>query len=336
MAFLGAASLPQAGTVAAGGETMRPTVQVQDSTIVIETDQIGAEVHTEGYTTGVAAGTFVDKATGARDLGWGLDIVDFLLEPGPDDDSTPAEHRYVTGDLIHGNLQKRYVELPQICTQAKKVQFEVVEGEDFVAVRQWFRYTEATRGRKAGSLWEQWLVFPAGRRYFLASDTITSVNDVDQLILRIDMPGHVKHHQGHNFREVYLSYHGLIPAAEFLNDFAPDERFLYQRGRQPMPERMIRAYHTRLDGRDGPWLAGMTLDPEAVYEAWCHQRGYVCFIQEIGGFHVPTGGQFGAAYVVGYFDSIEDMEQVYDQFRGAQRLVVSAQGYELLPKEGTG
>src|SRR5438874_2784089 len=36
-------------------------------------------------------------------------------------------------------------------------------------------------------------------------------------------------------------------------------------------------------GNDGPWLAGMTLDPGVVSEAWCHQRGYVCLIEEFGG-----------------------------------------------------
>ncbi len=61
--------------------------------ISIETDRLLAEVHTEGYVSGVKSGTLVDKATGARDLGHGLDIVDFLLEPKWDD---PAD-----GDCEH-------------------------------------------------------------------------------------------------------------------------------------------------------------------------------------------------------------------------------------------
>ena len=80
---------------------------------------------------------------------------------------------------------------------------------------------------------------------------------------------------------------------------------------------MIRAYQVRLDGEGGPWLAGMTLDPGDVYEAWCHQRGYVCFIEEIGGRPVAAGESFGAAYVVGWFDSIAEMHAVYDSYRGA-------------------
>jgi hypothetical protein len=42
-----------------------------------------------------------------------------------------------------------------------------------------------------------------------------------------------------------------------------------------------------------------------VYEAWCHQRGYVSFIEEIGGKPIKAGESFGAAFIVGYFDSIE-------------------------------
>jgi hypothetical protein len=41
---------------------------------------------------------------------------------------------------------------------------------------------------------------------------------------------------------------------------------------------MIRAYQVKVKGKPGPWLAGMTLDPSEVCEAWCHQRGYVCLL----------------------------------------------------------
>ena len=85
---------------------------------------------------------------------------------------------------------------------------------------------------------------------------------------------------------------------------------------------MIRAYRTKVDGKPSAWLAGMTLDPAAVSEAWCHERGYICFIQELHGKRVKTGETFGAAYVVGYFDDIPQMEQVYDRYRGTTRLVI--------------
>jgi len=295
-------------------------------TIVLETSCLAAEVHTTGYVSGVAGGTLLDKATGARDLGFGLDIVDFLLEPLADEPG--AEHPYSRDVMLHGHMPKRYVELPQICTGARSVQHELIRGPDFLAVRQWFRYTTATYGRRPGSLWEQTLVFPEHTRYFLACDTITSANTVDQLTLRLDMPGHLKHDAGDSFEQVYLSYHGFLPAAEFRDDFAPDARFLYQRGAQAMPERMVRAYQTRPGGRPGPWLASITLDPSVVSEAWCHQRGYVCFIQEIGGFRVEEGRRLGAAYVVGFFDGVPEMEAVADRYRGARTLTVSQDRYD--------
>ena len=84
--------------------------------------------------------------------------------------------------------------------------------------------------------------------------------------------------------------------------------------------------------QDGPWLAGMTLNPADTSEAWCHQRtGYVCFIHEVGERPVKAGESFGAAYIVGWFDSIEEMEEVYDQYRGHSALEVTAEGWKLVP-----
>ena len=70
------------------------------------------------------------------------------------------------------------------------------------------------------------MVFQPGVRYVLGSEQITSANDVDNLLYRIDMPGHIRHKQEDTFANVYLSYHGTIKAEEFSKDFAPDERFL--------------------------------------------------------------------------------------------------------------
>ena len=92
---------------------------------------------------------------------------------------------------------------------------------------------------------------------------------------------------------------------------------------------MIRAYQVKAGGQPGPWLAGMTLDPAAVSEAWCHQRGYVCLIQELHGRPVQAGESFGAAYVVGYFDDLAEMERVYDRHRGASALVVEGGKFRL-------
>jgi len=55
-----------------------------------------------------------------------------------------------------------------------------------------------------------------------------------------------------------------------------------------------------------------------VYQAWCHKRGYVCMIQEIGGRNVKPGHTFGAAYVIGWFDDIPSMERTYDLLRGTK------------------
>lgn len=220
--------------------------------------------------------------------------------------------------------------LSPICTQARRIEAEVFRGDGFAAVRQWCRYTRATRGREPGSLWEQVLVFPEDARYFFSMDRITSVNAVDELILRIDLPGHLQHQGGDSFEQVYLSYHGYIPSSEFLRDFPPDGRFLYQRGAHPIPERMIRARQHRVDNRPGPWLAGMTLDPGVVYEAWCHQRGYVCFIQEIGGAAVQPGESFSAAHVIGYFDSVAEMEAVYDRYAGARGIELDEREWRLV------
>ena len=46
------------------------------------------------------------------------------------------------------------------------------------------------------------------------------------------------------------------------------------------------------------------------FPPWCHQRGYICFLEEFGGRPVQPGGSCSAAFIVGYFDSIEEMERV--------------------------
>jgi hypothetical protein len=295
-----------------------PVVREVKDGLEIETDQLVAKVNAKGYVSGVAAGSFLDKKTGARDLGYGLHIMDFLMAPGWRDDGYPRDKK------LHGDLPKHYVEGPQICTQAKELKPEVIRGKDCVAVKLRYTFTKPGTGFKAGSAWEQTLVFLPGVRYFLSCEKITSVNDVDDLFYRIDMPGHVKHKGGDTFDSVYLSYVGKpIPAAEFTDDFGPDEKFLYRRDDKKVPERMIRAYRVKQDGKPGPWLAGMTLDPAEAAEAWCHQRGYICFIEELHRRNVKAGDSFGAAYVVGWFDDVAAMEKVYDQYKGAKSVEIS-------------
>ncbi len=292
-------------------------VREDEQSVHIETGHLLARIDKAGYTSGVQG--FTDKLTGAEQLGFGLAIADFLLEPVADDPTNPdfdPEMQYTLGGP-HGQIVKRYVELPQICTQAGELPCEVSRGEGFVAVQQWFEWTQATYGRRPGSRWDQMLIFPEHTRYFLCSDRITSANDVEALIFRLDMPGHLKHTRGDSFLEVFLSYQGILPAEGFSEDFAPDARFLYRRTPELIPREMIRGYRTRPGGRPGPWLLGMTLDPDIVYEAWCHQRGYVCFIQEIGGLPIQAGESFSAAYVVGWFDGLGEARETCARFSGA-------------------
>lgn len=312
------------------------TVTEDVNRITLTGKALDAAIKKKGYVSGVEAGSLHDKKTGARDLGFGLDIVDWIMEPGSDEayrDKLPGDLPYVFGNLHHGKRAKRSIEGPQICTQAKELKPTIIRGTDFVAIQQDWSYRLAAPGKKAGSKWEQTIVFPEGKRYFVSSDRITSLNASEAMFLRIDMPGHIKHKMGDTFSEVYLSYRGpeTIPAKEFLKDFAPDDKFLYVRENGKEPKRFIRAYHIRdpKTGKDGPWLAGMTLDPTVPSEAWCHQRGYVCMIEEIGGSPIKAGESFGAAFIVGFFDSIEEMHQVYDAHAGHAGLSADAKGWKL-------
>lgn len=301
-------------------------VKQTDEYVQIDTDQLQARIRKTGYVSGVERGSLLDKKTGARDLGFGLHIMDFLLAPGWKEDG------YGRDPKLHGNLPKHYIEGPQICTKARKLEPEIIEGKGFVAVKLKWNFREAAPGLKTGSLWEQTLLFQPGVRYVLSAERITSVNDVDNLFYRIDMPGHIRHNNGDTFSEIYLSYQGRLESKAFTTNFGPDEKNLYQRKDDKVPERMIRAYRVNVKGKPGPWLAGMTLDPAAVSEAWCHQRGYVCFIQELHRRNVKAGDSFGAAYVVGWFDDIADMEKTYDRYKGVSHILVK-DGKFLLKKQ---
>jgi hypothetical protein len=306
-----------AGLLPGASRAAAPEIKVRqtDQYVEIETDALQARINKTGYVSGIAQGSFLDKKTGARDVGFGLHIMDFLMAPGWRDDGYPRVAK------LHGNLPKHYIEGPQICTRARELKPEVVKGKGFVAVVLRHRFTKPAKGLKAGSRWEQVLLFQPGLRYVLSSERITSANTVDELFYRIDMPGHVKHKGGDSFEQVYLSYHDKpIPAKAFREDFAPDDRYLYRRKGGKAPGRMIRAYQVKVKGKPGPWLGGLTLDPAEVSEAWCHQRGYVCFIQELHRRRVKAGETFGAAYAVGWFDGIGGMEKVCDRYKGKKRI----------------
>ena len=145
--------------------------------LLIETTEFQAAIQTEGYVSGVAEGSFVDRKTGTRDAGYGLLIADFLLEPGADLPDTPPDHRYPYNDRYHGNIAKRYVALPQICTQAKSLPHEITRGPGFISVRQWYTWNIACPPYHAGSKWEQHLLFPDGKRWFLGWDRFACADD---------------------------------------------------------------------------------------------------------------------------------------------------------------
>ena len=356
------ASMVTTGAQPPGGASWARVTE-DDRAIKIETDKLEAVIpkkNPKQWMTGIEKGTFLDKTTGFREVGDGLMVIDWLMEPGSDEaydakvfgkdgfgvgryswfgnETDPARREYTL--MAHGSShRKRMVEGPQLCHRMKPVRPEVIRGKDFVAVKTTYQFEYAAPGRKAGSRWTQLIVFPKGERYFVLMDKIDSVNDVQELFLRNDTPGCVRHEKGDTFSEMYLSYlsgpKGLrIPSSEFFTPFPPDLKFGYRRDTHKTPEHFMRAYHLRdkKTGKDGPWLAGITLEPSVVYEAWCSQRpgGIIVMIEEAHGKPVKAGASFSAAHIVGYFDTIEQMHAVNERYKGHTALSADESGWRLV------
>ncbi len=337
-------------------------VTEDDRAIKIETDKLEAVIpknNPKQWMTGIEKQSFLDKATGFREAGDGLMVIDWLMEAGSDEawsekviapdgngvgryawyanETDPGRRDYYL--IAHGSShRKRCVEGPQLCHRMKPVQPEVIRGKDYLAVKTTYKYEYAAPGRKPGSQWTQLIVFPKGERYFVLMDKIDTVNDSEEMFLRNDTPGCVRHEKGDTFSEMYLSYlsgpKGLrIPSSEFFTPFPPDLKFGYRRVLNKTPEHFIRAYHLRdaKTGKAGPWLAGLTLDPSIVYEAWASQRpgGIIVMIEEVYGKPIRAGQSFSAAHIVGFFDDIDGMHQVYDRHKGNTRLSVDKEGWKL-------
>src|SRR5439155_9136047 len=133
-------------------------VMENEQRIRIESPSLDASIRKEHYVSGVEAQSFLDKKTGFRDLGYGLDIVDWLMEPGSDEayrDQLAGDLRYLFNNSYHGKRAKRSIEGPQICTKAGKLLPKVCQAKDFVAVKQDYTYLLAAPGKKTGSRWEQ-------------------------------------------------------------------------------------------------------------------------------------------------------------------------------------
>ena len=339
-------------------------VTEDERAIKIETAELEAVIpknNPKHWMTGIEKQSFLDKKTGFRELGDGLMVVDWLMEPGSDDayretatakdgngltpytwfenSSDPARREY--SRMAHGTTQrKRSVEGPQLCHRMKPVKPEVIRGDDFVAVKTSYAFEYAAPDKKPGSRWTQIIIFPKGKRYFLLMDRVVSANDSPELLLRNDTPGCVRHLKGDTFSEIYLSYlnggKGVrIPSSEFFEPFPPDLKFNYRRDTHALPESFIRAYHTRdpKTGKSGPWLAGLTLEPKVVYEAWASQRpgDIIVMIEEIHGRPTKAGESFSAAHIVGWFDDIKSLHQVYEANKGhtAIRLDTAAKTWKL-------
>ena len=358
-AFLSAMLLPASSR---GDDDSWGKVIEDARSIKIVTEQLEAVIpknNPKQWMTGIEKGTFLDKKTGFRELGDGLMVIDWLMEPGSDDEwsdkviatdgngvdrylwheaeKTPARKNYAIN--AHGTShRKRMVEGPQLCHRMKPVKPEIIRGKDYIAVKTTYQFEYAAPGRKAGSTWTQLIVFPKGQRYFVLMDKIDSVNDSPELFLRNDTPGCVRHIKGDTFSDMYLSYlsgpKGLtIPSSEFVTPFPPDLKYGYRRDMNKVPERFIRAYHIRdpKTGKPGPWLAGLTLNPSIVYEAWCSQRDsdIIVMIEEVYGKPIKAGESFSAAHIVGYFDSIDEMNKVNDKYAGTTKLSINPEGWSL-------
>ena len=354
-----------AGPVPAETPDDQPWARVteDDRAIKIETDEIEAVIPKKDpkqWMTGIEKQSFLDKTTGFREAGDGLMVVDWLMEPGSDEawadqviapdghgvgrytwhtnETDPERRHYAL--MAHGSShRKRVVEGPQLCHRMKPVQPEIIRGDDFVAVKTTYAFEYAAPGRRAGSRWTQLIVFPRGERYFVLMDRIDSANASDEMFLRNDTPGCVRHERGDTFSEMYLSYLGgpeglRIPASEFFTPFPPDAKFNYRRDTHETPDHFIRAYHLRdkATGKDGPWLAGLTLEPSVVYEAWCSQRpgGIIVMIEEVYGRPIEAGESFSAAHIVGFFDTIDEMHAVYEQYKGHTALTADETGWRLV------
>jgi hypothetical protein len=337
-------------------------VTEDDRAIKIETDLLEAVIpkkNPKQWMTGIEKHSFLDKKTGFHEAGDGLMVIDWLMEAGSDaewsdkviapdghgvgryrwyeNDTDPAQREYAI--MAHGTThRKRVVEGPQLCHRMKPVQPQVTRGKDFVAVKTTYKYEYAAPGRKPGSQWTQLIVFPKGQRYFVLMDRIDTVNDSEEMFLRNDTPGCVRHEKGDTFSEMYLSYLGgpkglRIPSSEFFEPFPPDVKYGYRRDTHDKPTTFIRAYRLRdkESGKEGPWLAGLTLEPSVVYEAWCSQRpgGIIVMIEEIHGKPTKAGDTFSAAHIVGYFDTIDQMHEVYAKHKGHTALAVDEKGWRL-------
>jgi hypothetical protein len=162
------------------------SVTEDERAIKIETDKLEAVIPKKNprhWMTGIEKGSFLDKATGFREAGDGLMVVDWIMESGSDEtwsdrviapdgngvgrytwytnETDPARRSYAL--MTHGSShRKRMVEGPQLCHRMKPVRLEVIRGADFVAVTTTYRFEYAAPGRKPGTRWTHGSSSPRG------------------------------------------------------------------------------------------------------------------------------------------------------------------------------
>ena len=240
-----------------------PSVQSQEikveetkDYIQVDTDALEARIRKTGYVSGIAQGTFLDKKTGARDPGFGLHIMDFLLGPGWKDDSYGRDEKYArqAAESLHRGAADLHA--------GEAARPVVVRGKDCVAVKMSFRFTQPDTTASSPA--------PCGSRRSSSS----------RQALR---PVRRTHHLGQRRRQPDLSHRHAGPrqAQGRRHVFADLPELLTARFRPPSSSRTSRPMRAPLPARQGqgaapphdprlpapagdkagPWLGGLTLDP---------------------------------------------------------------------------
>src|SRR6478735_3595648 len=81
-------AMAQAVLAAPAGDDSWARVTEDDRAIKIETDKLEAVIpkkNPKQWMTGIEKGSFLDKTTGFREVGDGLMVIDWLMEPGSDE-----------------------------------------------------------------------------------------------------------------------------------------------------------------------------------------------------------------------------------------------------------
>ena len=73
----------------------------------------------------------------------------------------------------------------------------------------------------------------------------------------------------------------------------------------------------------------MTLDPAEVAEAWCHQRGYVCLIEELHRRARQGRRDLRRRLRHRLVRRVKAMEKVYDRYKGKSTIRLEADTFTL-------